>query len=140
MIAVITSALLSVNIQDRSAPLTIRVKQKVEVIRGERCVDRGKLCLDDTDSKPFTIEKGETFEMIEELGEGSCRIRFKKHDAEISDCWWAEGFRDKRPDIYEVIPKKSPRKSKQLLTITSDPKQSPRSIGPRRLIAGLVQP
>ena len=108
MITVVAIVLLmGVPQSDQRVPVTVRVKQRVEVIRGKGCMERDKLCLDDTTSKPFTIEKGETFEMIEELQEGNCRIRFKKREVEISDCWWRQGFRDQRLDIYEVIPKKS---------------------------------
>ena len=113
MITVVAMVLLIVVPQsDQRVPVTVRVKQRVEVIRGEGCKERDKLCLDDTMSKPFTIEKGETFEMIEELHEGNCRIRFKKREAEISACWWRQGFRDQRPDIYEVIPRKSAGKAR----------------------------
>ena len=53
--------------------------------------------------KPFRIKKGQTFQMIELLGEGECRIRFEKKDYEVASCPWLEGFRDRETDIYKPV-------------------------------------
>ena len=57
-------------------PVTMKVTQDVEVIPYSNLERhrRGRLEMT-SDAKPFTIKKGETFEMTKLLGEGECRIR-----------------------------------------------------------------
>jgi len=58
-------------------PVTIEVKQDIEVTREVSGQLRGKLYALPLGAEPFWIRKGQRFEMLEELGEGECRIRFE---------------------------------------------------------------
>lgn len=57
-----------------------------------------------SDEKPVVILRGQTFQMVSEMGqmEGGCRIRFQRREYEIASCWWREGFTDHQADIFVV--------------------------------------
>src|SRR6476646_6320727 len=82
-------------------PVTLKVTQDVEVGHFERH-RRGRLEMAG-DAKPFTIKKGETFQMTKLLGEGECRIRFLKEEYDLVACWWLEGFTHRESDIYQPV-------------------------------------
>ena len=89
-------------------PVTMKVTQDVEVVRYSHLVERhrrGRLEIpgDAKAFKPFTIRKGETFQMTKLLGEGECRIRLRKEEYDLDSCWWLEGFTDRESDIYQPI-------------------------------------
>jgi hypothetical protein len=82
-------------------PVTMKVTQDVEVGHFERH-RRGRLEMAGN-AKPFTIKKGETFQMTKLLGEGECRIRFMKREYDLAACWWLEGFTHRESDIYRPV-------------------------------------
>jgi len=82
-------------------PVTMKVTQDVEV--GHELHRRGRLELTEDAAKPFTIKKGETFQMTKLLGEGECRIRFRNEEYDLVACWWLEGFTHRESDIYVPI-------------------------------------
>lgn len=85
-------------------PVTMKVTQDVEVIRYSHLKRhrRGKLEMA-SDAKPFTIKKGETFQMTKLLGEGECRIRVLEKEYDLVACWWLEGFTHRESDIYQPV-------------------------------------
>ena len=87
-------------------PVTLKVTQDVQVkpyTPGERH-RRGTLEIGGrAKAKAFTIKKGETFQMTKLLGEGECRIRFRKKDYDLVSCWWLEGFTARESDIYQPV-------------------------------------
>ena len=85
-------------------PVTMKVTQDVEVIRYSYLERhrRGRLEMA-SDAKPFTIKKGETFQMTKLLGEGECRIRLLKKEYDLVACWWLEGFTHRESDIYQPV-------------------------------------
>ncbi len=82
-------------------PVTIEVLQDVPVRAdgGSRQV-RGVLNV--AVPEPFTIGKGQRFQMIEILQEGGCRIEFEKRQSDVSSCPWLDGFRDHQADVFAV--------------------------------------
>jgi hypothetical protein len=86
-------------------PSRIQVTQDVEAIPHAGTVERrrrGTLFIR-PQLKAFQIKKGETFQMTKLLGEGECRIRFRKKDYEVESCPWLEGFRERETDIYKPV-------------------------------------
>lgn len=85
-------------------PVTMKVTQDVEVIPYSNLERhrRGRLEMT-SDPKPFTIKKGETFEMTKLLGEGECRIRLLSKEYHLVACWWLEGFANRESDIYQPV-------------------------------------
>src|SRR5215471_17382197 len=92
-------------------PVTIEVKQDIEVTREVSGQLRGKLYALPLGAEPFWIRKGQRFEMLEELGEGECRIRFEGKEYLASSCPWLEGFTDHQADIFQVVTPASKPKS-----------------------------
>jgi hypothetical protein len=62
--------------------------------------------------KPFTIKKGETFQMTKILPEGNCVFRFKDKTYETSYCYWLDGFSDHHSDVFVVTKGRIPPRSK----------------------------
>jgi len=91
-------------------PVTMKVTQDVEVIRYSDLEHhrRGKLEMA-SDAKPFTIKKGETFQMTKLLGEGECRIRVLEKEYDLVACWWLEGFTHRESDIYQPVAANNPK-------------------------------
>jgi hypothetical protein len=86
-------------------PVTIEVRQDVEVVQDALKQVRGKLYVLLLGAEPFWIRKGQRFEMIEEHGEGECRIRFEGKEYLASSCPWLEGFTDHQREIFQVVAK-----------------------------------
>jgi hypothetical protein len=86
-------------------PVTMTVTQDVEVIPYSPLERhrRGRLEILASHAKPFTIKKGETFQMTKLLGEGECRIRLRKKEYDLDSCWWLEGFTNRESDIYQPV-------------------------------------
>ena len=85
-------------------PVTLKVTQDVEAKPYSRSEPHRRGTLEmGRDAKAFTIKKGETFQMVELLGEGGCRIRFLKKDYSLGSCPWLEGFTDRETDIYQPV-------------------------------------
>jgi hypothetical protein len=81
-------------------PATIEALRDVEAgPYNARREQRGVLYTD----RVFKIRKGERFQMVKVYSEGSCRIRFKSKEYDVSSCHWLEGFTDQEADIYKVI-------------------------------------
>jgi len=90
--------------QSQRSSLTVEVQRDVEVRRSEGGAEkRGTLY----SSKTFVIRKGERFEMVQHLGEGGCRVRFKGQLYDLNSCPWLPGFRDQQADIFKVQPAKA---------------------------------
>ena len=85
-------------------PVTLKVTQDVEVrpCSPRERHRRGTLEIAGN-VKPFTIKKGQTFQMTKLLGEGECRIRLLKKEYDLQSCWWLEGFTDRESDIYQPV-------------------------------------
>ena len=58
--------------------------------------------------RPFTIKKGQRFQMLRVLREGECRIRFEKNEYLVSSCPWLEGFTDHQAEVFEVVSGRKP--------------------------------
>ena len=58
-------------------PVTIEVKQGVEVTEAYSQESRGKLHLDNVKAQAFRPRKGQRFQMVKIGQEGSCRITLK---------------------------------------------------------------
>lgn len=85
-------------------PVTLKVAQDVEVKPYSRSQPHRRGTLEiGSHAKPFTIKKGQTFQMLELLGEGECRIRFSKKVYTLGSCPWLEGFTDRETDIYQPV-------------------------------------
>jgi hypothetical protein len=52
---------------------------------------------------PFLIKKGERFEMLKDLGNGHCRIRFRKRVEDVMNCYWLPGYSDQHSDVFKVL-------------------------------------
>lgn len=90
--------------QGSKPPVTIEALQDVDVIVNRSPNEpRGKLCLEDSRDKPFTIKKGERFQMVRVASEGGCRIRHEEKEFNVTSCPWLEGFRDHQTDFFRVI-------------------------------------
>ena len=96
-------------------PATIEVLRDVESKTSERRADgtygqeRGYLYATDD----FTIKKGQRFVMLQELGEGGCRIRFQNKEHVIASCPWLGGFADHQEDIFKVVAPLRPSNKRQ---------------------------
>ena len=91
-------------------PATIEALRDVPVyvkeIPGQQ---RGVLYISDSKSlKPFTIKKGQRFQMLRILREDECRIRFEKNDYLVSSCPWLDGFTDHQTDVFSVVSGRKP--------------------------------
>jgi hypothetical protein len=85
-------------------PVTMKVTQDVKVIRYSPLEQHRRGTLEmASEVKPFTIKKGETFQMTKLLGEGACRIRLLKQEYDLVACWWLEGFTHRESDIYQPV-------------------------------------
>jgi hypothetical protein len=88
-----------------SLPITVEVSQDVPVKISERRVDgsygqeRGTLY----SSVAFLIAKGERFQMVQMLSEGSCRIELNGAQHVLSSCPWVPGFTDNQADIFRIV-------------------------------------
>jgi hypothetical protein len=49
------------------------------------------------------LNKGQRFEMVQDLGEGSCRIEFEGNRFDLQSCPWLPGFRDPQSDVFRVV-------------------------------------
>ncbi len=89
----------------RSLPITIEVLRDVSVKASERRADRSYAQERGTlySSTAFRIGNGQRFQMVELLGEGSCRIEFQGTEYILSSCPWLPGFTDKQADIFSII-------------------------------------
>lgn len=83
-------------------PVTIEALQDVPVRAdgGSRQV-RGVLNV--AVPEPFTIRKGQRFQMVAILQEGGCRIEFEQRQFNVSSCPWLDGFRDHQADVFAVL-------------------------------------
>ncbi|MEN3336622.1 MAG: hypothetical protein V7647_298 [Acidobacteriota bacterium] len=121
MIAVVLLASLNASVQfpprDPSdawyrshLPVTLKVTQDVQVKPYSRSQRHQRATLEiGGDAKAFTIKQGETFQMMELLGEGGCRIRFLKKNYSLGSCPWLEGFASRETDIYQPVTTPRPR-------------------------------
>ena len=53
--------------------------------------------------EPFTIKKGQRFQMLAVLREGGCRIRFERNEYLVTSCPWVDGFTDHQTDVFKVV-------------------------------------
>ena len=96
--------LLSTATQSNDRPITVEVRQDVEVIHNTNSYEsRGKLYLTDLKTKEFRLKKGQKFQMIQITGEGSCRIRFEGAEYGLTSCPWLDGFRDHQTDVFVIV-------------------------------------
>lgn len=84
-------------------PITIEVKQDVEVTQAYSQESRGKLYLDDVEAQTFWLRKGQKFQMVEIGQEGSCRIKFEGKQYGLTSCPWLEGFSDHQTDVFSIV-------------------------------------
>jgi Tfp pilus assembly protein PilF len=95
-------------IQDALANTPVVIVELVQdvdvVLFSDPVQERGKLYVGDLDATPFSLKAGQRFEMVEPLGEGSCRIRFEGRDYRIVSCPWLDGFTDHQTDVFHVVP------------------------------------
>ena len=91
-------------------PATIQVRQDVLVrLNDTPKQQRGVLYIAGSKSfEPFTLKKGQRFQMLAVLREGECRIRFEKTDYLVTSCPWLEGFTDHQSDVFEVVSGRPP--------------------------------
>jgi hypothetical protein len=86
-------------------PLTIEALRDVPVKTAERRADgafgqeRGVLY----SHVAFVIPKGERFRMIEQLGEGGCRVEIRATQYVLSSCPWLPGFADRQLDVFQPV-------------------------------------
>ena len=86
-------------------PLTIEALRDVPVRTSERRADgsfgqeRGVLY----SHVAFVIPKGERFRMVEQLGEGSCRVEIRATQYVLSFCPWLPGFTDQQLDVFQPL-------------------------------------
>jgi len=94
---------VAVFLQTPTVPLTIRVLQDVPVESGQRLPyqERGHLYIA-PGLEPFTIKKGDTFQMLAIGQEGGCRIKYREREYDTPTCPWLEGFTDHQTDVFEV--------------------------------------
>ena len=55
-------------------------------------------------NRAFRINKGERFQMIEVIGEGECKIRYRENEYHLSSCPWLPGFTDHQSETFLVVP------------------------------------
>jgi len=87
-------------------PVTIEVKQDVEVTQAYSQESRGKLRLDDVKAQAFRLRKGQRFQMVKIGQEGSCRITFEGKEYGLTSCPWLDGFTDHQTDVFSIVTKK----------------------------------
>jgi hypothetical protein len=86
-------------------PITIEVQRDVDVIHNALPYEsKGVLYLYEPSARDFSFKKGQRFEMVETLPEGSCRIRFEGKTFGITSCPWLPGFADHQAPVFRVIP------------------------------------
>jgi hypothetical protein len=68
-------------------PIVVEVQRDVEVVKG------------------VSLKKGERFETLGDLGEGACRIRYRRKTYVVGHCYWMGGFRDTKEDTYRIVPR-----------------------------------
>jgi len=90
----------------RQLPVTIEVKQDVEVTQAYSQDSRGKLRLDNVKAQAFRIRKGQRFQMVKIGQEGSCRITFEGEEYGLTSCPWLDGFTDHQTDVFSIVTKK----------------------------------
>jgi hypothetical protein len=89
----------------QSLPITIETLHDVPVKSTERRPDgsygqeRGTLY----SGTSFRIDKGQRFQMVAMLGEGSCRIGLQGALYELSSCPWMPGFTDQQTDVFRIV-------------------------------------
>jgi hypothetical protein len=88
-------------------PLTIEVKQDVEIRPDDWSAHRGILYVDDLKMVPFQLKKGQRFQMVRTSQEGSCRIRIADKEYGLASCPWRPGFGDHQADIFAIVEKTS---------------------------------
>jgi hypothetical protein len=56
-------------------------------------------------ASPVVIDlvQGQRFEMVLELGEGSCRIEIERQSFDLQSCPWLPGFVSRQDDVYRVV-------------------------------------
>ena len=84
-------------------PITIEVKQDVEVTQAYSQESRGKLHLDNVKAQAFRLRKGQRFQMVKIGQEGSCRIAFEGKEYGLTSCPWLEGFSDHQTDVFSIV-------------------------------------
>jgi len=90
--------------QSKYRPITVEVRQDVEVTHNTTPYEsRGTLYLTDLNAKEFRFKKGQRFQMIQIMGEGSCRIRFEDKEYGLTSCPWLDGFRDHQTDVFVIV-------------------------------------
>ena len=52
---------------------------------------------------PFTLRRGERFQMLRVEDEGGCIVRIRHHTYDVSSCYWVSGFADAQADIFKVV-------------------------------------
>jgi Putative zinc-finger len=90
----------------QALPITIEVKQDVEVTQAYSQESRGKLRLGDVEAQAFRLRKGQRFQMVEIGQEGSCRIKFEGKEYGLTSCPWLDGFSDHQTDIFSIVTEK----------------------------------
>jgi hypothetical protein len=65
-------------------PIVVEVLRNVDIVKG------------------LSLKKGDRFETVADLGEGSCRIRYQKKTYVVAECPWM-GFRDMKEDTFKII-------------------------------------
>jgi hypothetical protein len=90
----------------RVLPVTIEVKQDVEVTQAYSQDSRGKLRLDNVKAQAFRIRKGQGFQMVKIGQEGSCGITFEGKEYGLTSCPWLDGFTDHQTDVFSIVIKK----------------------------------
>jgi hypothetical protein len=86
-------------------PVTIEVKQDVEVTQVDAQESRGKLRLDNVNARAFWLKKGQRFQMVGIGQEGSCWIAFEGKEFGLTSCPWLDGFRDHQTDVFRIVTK-----------------------------------
>jgi hypothetical protein len=91
-------------------PATIEARQDVPVrLNNTAKQQRGVLYIaGSTSFEPFTIKKGQRFQMLAVLREGECRIRFEKNEYLVTSCPWVDGFTDHQTDVFKVVSGRKP--------------------------------
>lgn len=84
----------------KSLPITIEVTRDVLVGRNNCAhLERAKLC----SATDFVIAKGRRFKMVENVGEGECRIEVDGKRYLLGSCPWMPGFQDTQSDVFVVV-------------------------------------
>lgn len=82
-------------------PVTIEALQDVPV-RADGGSRQVRGVINAAVSEPFTVKKGQRFQMVAILEEGGCRIEFETRQFDVSSCPWLDGFRDHQADVFAV--------------------------------------